>query len=126
MGAALRIRGESGCADIKCNHCKPRNDYSRNYQNNSLENPLVFDVENGFLEVKNDTGWLARLATGILWLEGKDSGTNRQRLSVTNGGLSYRQPDMDLGSDLIFRDKDVVIAPTGEAEFPIVESLKKC
>ena len=94
-------------------------------KNNSLENPLVFDVENGFLEVKNDTGWLARLATGILWLEGKDSGTNRQRLSVTNGGLSYRQPDMDLGSDLIFRDKDVVIAPTGEAEFPIVESLKK-
>lgn len=94
-------------------------------KNNSLENPLVFDVENGFLEVKNDTGWLARLATGILWLEGKDSGINRQRLSVTNGGLSYRQPDMDLGSDLIFRDKDVVIAPTGEAEFPIVESLKK-
>lgn len=94
-------------------------------KNNSLENPLVFDVENGFLEVKNDTGWLARLATGILLLEGKDSGTNRQRLSVTNGGLSYRQPDMNLGSDLIFRDKDVVIAPTGEAEFPIVESLKK-
>ena len=94
-------------------------------KNNSLENPLVFDVENGFLEVKNDTGWLARLATGILWLEGKDSGTNSQRLSVTNGGLSYRQPDMNLGSDLIFRDKDVVIAPTGEAEFPIVESLKK-
>lgn len=94
-------------------------------KNNSLENPLVFDVENGFLEVKNDTGWLARLATGILLLEGKDSGTNSQRLSVTNGGLSYRQPDMNLGSDLIFRDKDVVIAPTGEAEFPIVESLKK-
>lgn len=94
-------------------------------KNNSLENPLVFDVENGFLEVKNDMGWLARLATGILWLEGKDSGTNSQRLSVTNGGLSYRQPDMNLGSDLIFRDKDVVIAPTGEAEFPIVESLKK-
>lgn len=94
-------------------------------KNNSLENPLVFDVENGFLEVKNDTGWLARLATGILLLEGKDSGTNRQRLSVTNGGLSYRQPDTNLGSDLIFRDKDVVIAPTGEAEFPIVESLKK-
>lgn len=94
-------------------------------KNNSLENPLVFDVENGFLEVKNDTGWLARLATGILWLEGKDSGTNSQRLSVTNGGLSYRQPDINLGSDLIFRDKDVVIAPTGEAEFPIVESLKK-
>ena len=94
-------------------------------KNNSLENPLVFDVENGFLEVKNDTGWLARLATGILLLEGKDSGTNHQRLSVTNGGLSYRQPDMNLGSDLIFRDKDVVIAPTGEAEFPIVESLKK-
>lgn len=94
-------------------------------KNNSSENPLVFDVENGFLEVKNDTGWLARLATGILWLEGKDSGTHRQRLSVTNGGLSYRQPDMNLGSDLIFRDKDVVIAPTGENEFPIVESLKK-
>ena len=94
-------------------------------KNNSSENPLVFDVENGSLEVKNDTGWLARLATGILWLEGKDSGTHRQRLSVTNGGLSYRQPDMDLGSDLIFRDKDVVIAPTGENEFPIVESLKK-
>lgn len=94
-------------------------------KNNSSENPLVFDVENGSLEVKNDTGWLARLATGILWLEGKDSGTHRQRLSVTNGGLSYRQPDMNLGSDLIFRDKDVVIAPTGENEFPIVESLKK-
>lgn len=94
-------------------------------KNNSSENPLVFDVENGSLEVKNDTGWLARLATGILWLEGKDSGTYRQRLSVTNGGLSYRQSDMNLGSDLIFRDKDVVIAPTGENEFPIVESLKK-
>ena len=94
-------------------------------KNNSSENPLVFDVENGSLEVKNETGWLARLATGILWLEGKDSGTHRQRLSVTNGGLSYRQPDMNLGSDLIFRDKDVVIAPTGENEFPIVESLKK-
>lgn len=94
-------------------------------KNNSSENPLVFDVENGSLEVKNDTGWLARLATGILWLEGKDSGTHRQRLSVTNGGLSYRQPDMNLGSDLIFRDKDVVIAPTGENEFPIMESLKK-
>ena len=94
-------------------------------KNNSSENPLVFDVENGSLEVKNYTGWLARLATGILWLEGKDSGTHRQRLSVTNGGLSYRQPDMNLGSDLIFRDKDVVIAPTGENEFPIVESLKK-
>ena len=94
-------------------------------KNNSLENPLVFDVENGFLEVKNDTGWLARLATGILLLEGKDSGTYRQRLSVTNGGLSYRQPDMNSGSDLIFRDKDVVIAPTGENEVPIVESLKK-
>lgn len=94
-------------------------------KNNSSENPLVFDVENGSLEVKNDTGWLARLATGILWLEGKDSGTNLQRLTVTNGGLSYRQPDMNLGSDLIFRDKDVVIAPTGESEIPIVESLKK-
>ena len=94
-------------------------------KNNSEENPLIFDVEKGYLEVKNDTGWLARLATGILWLEGKDSGTNRQRLTVTNGGLSYRQPDMNLGSDLIFRDKDVVIAPTGESEFPIVESLKK-
>lgn len=94
-------------------------------KNNSSENPLVFDVENGSLEVKNDAGWLARLATGILWLEGKDSGTHRQRLSVTNGGLSYRQPDMNLGSDLIFRDKDVAIAPTGESEVPIVESLKK-
>lgn len=94
-------------------------------KNNSVENPLVFDVENGSLEVKNDTGWLARLATGILLLEGKDSGTHRQRLSVTNGGLSYRQPDMNLGSDLIFRDKDIVIAPTGESEVPIVESLKK-
>ena len=94
-------------------------------KNNSVENPLVFDVENGSLEVKNDTGWLARLATGILWLEGKDSGTHRQRLSVTNGGLSYRQPDMNLGADLIFRDKDIVIAPTGESEVPIVESLKK-
>lgn len=94
-------------------------------KNNSVENPLVFDVENGSLEVKNDAGWLARLATGILWLEGKDSGTHRQRLSVTNGGLSYRQPDMNLGSDLIFRDKDVAIAPTGESEVPIVESLKK-
>lgn len=94
-------------------------------KNNSKENPLIFDVEKGYLEVKNDTGWLARLATGILLLEGKDSGTHRQRLSVTNGGLSYRQPDMNLGSDLIFRDKDVVIAPTGENEVPIVESLKK-
>lgn len=94
-------------------------------KNNSEENPLIFDVEKGYLEVKNDTGWLARLATGILWLEGKDSGTNLQRLTVTNGGLSYRQPDMNLGSDLIFRDKDVVIAPTGESEIPIVESLKK-
>ena len=94
-------------------------------KNNSKENPLIFDVENGYLEVKNDTGWLARLATGILLLEGKDSGTYRQRLTVTNGGLSYRQPDMNLGSDLIFRDKDVLIAPTGESEFPIVESLKK-
>lgn len=94
-------------------------------RNDSKENPLIFDVENGFLEVKNDTGWLARLATGILWLEGKDSGTNRQRLTVTNGGLSYRQPDMNLGSDLIFRDKDVVIAPTEENEIPIVESFKK-
>lgn len=94
-------------------------------KNNSKENPLIFDVEKGYLEVKNDTGWLARLATGILWLEGKDSGTNLQRLTVTNGGLSYRQPDMNLGSDLIFRDKDVVIAPTGESEIPIVENLKK-
>ena len=92
-------------------------------KNNSSENPLVFDVENGSLEVKNDAGWLARLATGILWLEGKDSGTHRQRLSVTNGGLSYRQPDMNLGSDLIFRDKDVVIAPTGESEVPILKTL---
>lgn len=94
-------------------------------KNNSKNNPLIFDVEKGYLEVKNDTGWLARLATGILLLEGKDSGTYRQRLSVTNGGLSYRQPDMNSGSDLIFRDKDVVIAPTGENEVPIVESLKK-
>ena len=44
---------------------------------------------------------------------------------MTNGGLSYRQPDMNLGADLIFRDKDIVIAPTGESEVPIVESLKK-
>lgn len=94
-------------------------------KNNSKENPLIFDVENGYLEVKNDTGWLARLATGILLLEGKDSGTYRQRLTVTNGGLSYRQPDMNFGSDLIFRDKDVVIAPTEENEIPIVKSLKK-
>ena len=92
-------------------------------KNNSLENPLVFDVENGFLEVKNDTGWLARLATGILWLEGKDSGTYRQRLSVTNGGLSYRQPDSQIGIDMIFEDKDCVLAPTAGDKVPILKTL---
>lgn len=94
-------------------------------KNNSLENPLVFDVENGFLEVKNDTGWLARLATGILWLEGKDSGTNSQRLSVTNGGLSYRQPDHNIGIDMIFRDKDCILAPTAEYEVPIIKTFQE-
>ncbi len=92
-------------------------------KNNSSENPLVFDVENGFLEVKNDTGWLARLATGILWLEGKDSGTYRQRLSVTNGGLSYRQPDSQIGIDMIFEDKDCVLAPTAGDKVPILKTL---
>lgn len=94
-------------------------------KNNSSENPLVFDVENGFLEVKNDTGWLARLATGILWLEGKDSGTNSQRLSVTNGGLSYRQPDHNIGIDMIFRDKDCILAPTAEYEVPIIKTFQE-
>lgn len=92
-------------------------------KNNSSENPLVFDVENGSLEVKNDTGWLARLATGILWLEGKDSGTNRQRLTVTNGGLSYRQPDSQIGIDMIFEDKDCVLAPTAGDKVPILKTL---
>lgn len=92
-------------------------------KNNSSENPLVFDVENGSLEVKNDTGWLARLATGILWLEGKDSGTHRQRLSVTNGGLSYRQPDSQIGIDMIFEDKDCVLAPTAGDKVPILKTL---
>lgn len=92
-------------------------------KNNSSENPLVFDVENGSLEVKNDTGWLARLATGILLLEGKDSGTHRQRLSVTNGGLSYRQPDSQIGIDMIFEDKDCVLAPTAGDKVPILKTL---
>lgn len=92
-------------------------------KNNSSENPLVFDVEKGSLEVKNDTGWLARLATGILWLEGKDSGTYRQRLSVTNGGLSYRQPDSQIGIDMIFEDKDCVLAPTAGDKVPILKTL---
>lgn len=92
-------------------------------KNNSSENPLVFDVENGSLEVKNDTGWLARLATGILWLEGKDSGTNRQRLTVTNGGLSYRQPDSQIGIDMIFEDNDCVLAPTAGDKVPILKTL---
>lgn len=92
-------------------------------KNNSKENPLIFDVEKGFLEVKNDTGWLARLATGILWLEGKDSGTNLQRLTVTNGGLSYRQPDSQIGVDMIFEDKDCVLAPTAGDKVPILKTL---
>lgn len=92
-------------------------------KNNSKENPLIFDVEKGFLEVKNDTGWLARLATGILWLEGKDSGTNLQRLAVTNGGLSYRQPDSQIGVDMIFEDKDCVLAPTAGDKVPILKTL---
>lgn len=92
-------------------------------KNNSKENPLIFDVEKGYLEVKNDTGWLARLATGILWLEGKDSGTNRQRLTVTNGGLSYRQPDSQIGIDMIFEDKDCVLAPTAGDKVPLLKTL---
>lgn len=92
-------------------------------KNNSKENPLIFDVENGYLEVKNDTGWLARLATGILLLEGKDSGTNRQRLTVTNGGLSYRQPDSQIGIDMIFEDKDCVLAPTAGDKVPILKTF---
>lgn len=92
-------------------------------KNNSKENPLIFDVEKGYLEVKNDTGWLARLATGILWLEGKDSGTNLQRLAVTNGGLSYRQPDSQIGIDMIFEDKDCVFAPTAGDKVPILKTL---
>ena len=92
-------------------------------KNNSKENPLIFDVEKGYLEVKNDTGWLARLATGILWLEGKDSGTNLQRLTVTNGGLSYRQPDSQIGVDMIFKDKDCVLAPTAGDKVPILKTL---
>ena len=92
-------------------------------KNNSKENPLIFDVEKGYLEVKNDTGWLARLATGILWLEGKDSGTNLQRLAVTNGGLSYRQPDSQIGVDMIFEDKDCVLAPTAGDKVPILKTL---
>ena len=92
-------------------------------KNNSKENPLIFDVEKGYLEVKNDTGWLARLATGILWLEGKDSGTNLQRLTVTNGGLSYRQPDSQIGIDMIFEDKDCVLAPTAGDKVPILKTL---
>ena len=92
-------------------------------KNNSKENPLIFDVEKGYLEVKNDTGWLARLATGILWLEGKDSGTNLQRLTVTNGGLSYRQPDQQIGIDMIFEDKDCVLAPTAGDKVPILKAL---
>lgn len=92
-------------------------------KNNSKENPLIFDVEKGYLEVKNDTGWLARLATGILWLEGKDSGTNLQRLAVTNGGLSYRQPDSQIGIDMIFEDKDCVLAPTAGDKVPLLKTL---
>lgn len=92
-------------------------------KNNSKENPLIFDVENGYLEVKNDTGWLARLATGILLLEGKDSGTNRQRLTVTNGGLSYRQPDSQIGIDMIFEDKDCALAPTAGDKVPILKTF---
>ena len=92
-------------------------------KNNSKENPLIFDVEKGYLEVKNDTGWLARLATGILWLEGKDSGTNLQRLTVTNGGLSYRQPDSKIGIDMIFEDKDCVLAPTAGDKVPLLKTL---
>lgn len=92
-------------------------------RNDSKENPLIFDVENGYLEVKNDTGWLARLATGILWLEGKDSGTNLQRLTVTNGGLSYRQPDSQIGIDMIFEDKDCVLAPTAGDKVPLLKTL---
>lgn len=92
-------------------------------KNNSKENPLIFDVENGYLEVKNDTGWLARLATGILLLEGKDSGTYRQRLTVTNGGLSYRQPDSQIGIDMIFEDKDCVLAPTAGDKVPILKTF---
>lgn len=94
-------------------------------KNNSKNNPLIFDVEKGYLEVKNDTGWLARLATGILLLEGKDSGTNSQRLSVTNGGLSYRQPNHNIGIDMIFRDKDCILAPTAEYEVPIIKTFQE-